>query len=88
MPPKKYQTSDQKKAADKERKRLQRASKKNENLLNLTNPEWISQILHSLADDVTYKIHRKSNNSSQRALKRAAEKQSTTDISKRKKSEK
>ena len=75
-----YQTEAQKKEADKERKRLKRAADKDESSKKL-NSDLITQILLNLANDVVYKVHRKVNNSNQKASRREKEKKISTSSS-------
>ena len=84
---KKYETPALKKSADSLRRRLKRAADKDAKLEPPIS-EWITGILINLADDVTLKIHRKLNNSKQKAVKRANKSQNGNDKPKRQKFEK
>ena len=82
------QYKDEKHAADAKRKAEKRAEDKKKSLANLSKEEIISQILLSLADDVTYKVHRKVNNAKAQSDKRAAVGEPANPLAKRPKYQK
>ena len=85
MPPKKYKSDAEKKAADAERKRLKRASMKMKEI----NSEWISQILIKMANQIPHKVAvleaRRSADAERRAAKRSAVKEAANILPKRQK---
>ena len=89
MPPKKYMTEDQKRAADAERKRLKRALDKS---TQTVSREWISQLLIKLANQIPHKVEilqaRRQRDANQKAVKRSAVREAANILPKRPKYEK
>ena len=71
MPPKIYQTKEQKKKADSKRRAEKRAKDKRESIARLTKEQIISQILNKLVNDVVFKVIRKIKNRENMRTKRA-----------------
>ena len=84
MPPKKYMTEDQKRAADAERKRLKRALDKS---TQTVSREWISQLLIKLANQIPHKVEilqaRRQRDANQKAVKRSAVREAANILPKR-----
>ena len=84
MPPKKYRTEDQKRAADAERKRLKRALDKS---TQTVSSEWISQLLVKLANQIPHKVEilqaRRQRDANKKAVKRSAVREAANILPKR-----
>ena len=86
MPPKKYKSEADKKAANALAKKLKRAAEKEKKIVvNEKNSQWICQCLLEIVKVVPQIVERRRTDAKQKAIKRAAVKEAANILPKRQK---